>query len=428
MKTTKLSGIIILVVLTISTLYSQPLYIRIDDQFYSQSLDQLKMIDVFVPANYYDNPDQEYAVIYYLHGGGGNQNSSNNYAHHYYTLHNQNPNITSPPAIFVGPDGSCPPYLGSDYVNSELYGNYEDFIIQDVISYIEQNYRAIPHKNFRLITGTSMGGFGTANLSTRHPEKFRAAFPYIGFPAIPDTLLETWKELYYLENGNYIPNYGTGINTNLLLTMAGGLSPNMNNPPYYVDFPFDTAGVWVDSVLQRWYEHDASRKVKDLPSEHELAWFLGCGTTDYMCTYPAYLQLADSLDFYGIGYSTHFFNGGHIFYLPAWTDGVNWMDSIINHSFLTVDITNPGKTQNHLSIYPNPVSDIINISFQIEEPGILNITLYDQHGRQVAIISASYREKGAHKIAWQLSAQPAGVYFIRMKTVSDVNTTMILKH
>ncbi|MFO7614275.1 MAG: alpha/beta hydrolase-fold protein [Bacteroidales bacterium] len=404
-------------------------YIRIDTSFYSQALDEVKMINVYLPVDYYQNPEQEYAVIYYLHAANGNQNSSHTYAKWYYDIHVEDTTITSPPAIFVGPNGDCQPYAGSLFVNSELYGNYEDYVMQDVIGFIENNYRVIQDKNFRLITGTSMGGFGSANLSTTYPDQFRAAFPYIGFPSMPDTTLETWKNLYYLEQGSYFPDcFSGGFNTSLLCTMCGGLSPNVNNPPNYVDFPFDILGNWIDDVLDRWYEHDASRKVKDLPDENELAWFLACGTVDYMCTYPAYLQFMDSLDFYGISYDYYFFEDGHIFYLPAWEAGVHWMDSIINLSFMTIGITDIEKSQGYLAVYPNPVFNQLNLTYHVTQPGMVNIRILDQQGRQVAEVLNAYQERGTHQKAWRMGSQAAGLYLIRMQTANTVMTKKIIKY
>lgn len=396
-------------------------YMSISASFYSQALDDVKKIDIFLPADYYANLDQDYAVIYYLHGAGGNQNSGNTELNLYYLQHGQNTQLTSPPAIFVRPDGSCEPYMGSCFLNSSLYGNYEDFIMQDVIGFIEQNFRAISDKNFRFITGLSMGGFGSAWLATTYPEMFRAAFPYIGFPAIPDTLLNSWRDLYFAENGNYIPVLSGGPNTNLLFTMSGGLSPNMNNPPYYVDFPFDTSGAWVDTVVNKWRNFDASRKVKDLPGSQELSWFFGCGTTDYMCTYPTYQVFMDSLDAYEIEYDYTFFEGGHVLNAPTWMAGMHWMDSIINHSFQTLGM--PVLTQNKFQpyVYPNPVSNQFFIDYQLNLATEVNIELLDLYGRRIAIISRQMQQPGKYQQSYDSAELPAGIYLLRIKA-GDVTT------
>ena len=41
---------------------------------------EVKNIDVYLPADYYANPDQQYAVIYYLHGATQNQNPALSFA------------------------------------------------------------------------------------------------------------------------------------------------------------------------------------------------------------------------------------------------------------------------------------------------------------------------------------------------------------
>ncbi len=399
-------------------------FIKIDASFYSEALDEVKMVDIYLPGDYYQNPELQYATIYYLHGGGGNQNSGYENALWYYNLHSDNTTITSPPAIFVCPDGSCPPYRGSDYVNSELYGNYEDFIMQDVIGFVENNFRANPDKNFRMITGTSMGGFGSSRLAAAYPEKFRASFPYIGFVAMPDTLFDTWKDLYYQENGNYIPAITGGTNTQLLLTMCGGLSPNMNNPPTYVDFPFDTLGNWVDTILNKWYNYDVSRLVKNLPDENELAWFLGCGTTDYMCTYPTYLQFTDSLDYYNIAYDYHFFDGGHIFNPETWMNGMLWMDSIINHSFQVVGISSSESIQRDLTIFPNPVNDRLTVHF---DGKMTRFEIINSTGTVVNSQKIDTQNNGMSPFHIDVSNLPPGIYFLRLQAGNEVVTKKIVK-
>ncbi len=402
-------------------------YIKIDASFYSEVMDEVKNIDIYLPSDYYVNPDQQYATIYYLHGGGANQNEGTTDAMYYYYLHAQDTSITSPPAIFVCPDGSCEPYLGSDWMNSDLYGPYGDYFIQDVIGFVESNFRAYPHKKFRTLTGFSMGGYGSARFGVNYPEMFRACVPQSGFPSIPDTLINTWKELYYNANGSYVPTVNNGTITQLLLTMCGGLSPNLANPPCYVDFPFDTLGNLVDTVLDRWYQNDQSRKVKDLPGENELSWFMVCGTTDYMCTYPCYQVFTDSLDFYGIGYDYNYFEGGHESDLVSWIMAVHWMDSIINLEYQTLGVEIINQPINYISVYPNPASDELTINYQLEKSAVVNINLIDLQGKQHMVL---HKETNAMRIQTEslnISHLPPGVYFLRLQAGNDVVTKKVVK-
>jgi len=402
-------------------------YISISASFYSEVLDEVKKINIYLPPDYYVNPDQQFATIYYLHGGGSNQNEGITDANYYYYLHGEDTTITSPPAIFVCPDGSCEPYLGSCWMNSDLYGPYGDYFIQDVIGFVESNFRAYPHKNFRTLVGWSMGGYGSARFSVKYPEMFRACVPCIGFPSVPDTLINTWKELYYNANGSYVPTVNNGTITQLLLTMCGGLTPNMANPPCYVDFPFDTLGNLVDTVLNRWYQNDLSRKVKDLPDENELSWFMVCGTEDYMGTYPCYQVFTDSLDFYGIGYDYNYFEGGHEFDLESWIMAVHWIDSIINIEYQTMGIEIIDQPINYISVYPNPASDELTINYQLKKSAVVNINLIDLQGKQHMALNKEANAMGIQTESMNISHLPPGVYFLRLQSGNDVVTKKVVK-
>ena len=65
---------------------------------------------------------------------------------------------------------------GSFYVNSSVTGNWEDHIVQDVVGYVDANFRTLPQAESRGITGHSMGGFGALNLAMHHPDVFGAVY------------------------------------------------------------------------------------------------------------------------------------------------------------------------------------------------------------------------------------------------------------
>ena len=63
---------------------------------------------------------------------------------------------------------------GSFYVNSPVTGNWEDYIVEDVVSYVDSHFRTLPQAESRGITGHSMGGFGALNIAMHHPDVFSA--------------------------------------------------------------------------------------------------------------------------------------------------------------------------------------------------------------------------------------------------------------
>src|SRR5690242_11569117 len=65
---------------------------------------------------------------------------------------------------------------GSFYVNSPITGDWEDFIVRDVVGYVDTHYRTVAQAGARAISGHSMGGFGALNIGMHHPEMFSAVY------------------------------------------------------------------------------------------------------------------------------------------------------------------------------------------------------------------------------------------------------------
>jgi S-formylglutathione hydrolase FrmB len=65
---------------------------------------------------------------------------------------------------------------GSFYVNSPVTGNWENYIVNDVVGYVDSHFRTLPQAESRGITGHSMGGFGALNIAMHHPDVFSAVY------------------------------------------------------------------------------------------------------------------------------------------------------------------------------------------------------------------------------------------------------------
>ena len=63
-------------------------------------------------------------------------------------------------------------YEGSWYANSPVTGNWEDFLSQELVQYVDLEYRTLSERDHRGIAGYSMGGAGAWRLAVRHPEVY----------------------------------------------------------------------------------------------------------------------------------------------------------------------------------------------------------------------------------------------------------------
>lgn len=69
--------------------------------------------------------------------------------------------------IFVCPDGQDSWYFDSPI---DPTFQFETYITQELLSYVESHYRTLNHPKYRAITGLSMGGHGALWLAWRHPD------------------------------------------------------------------------------------------------------------------------------------------------------------------------------------------------------------------------------------------------------------------
>jgi S-formylglutathione hydrolase FrmB len=127
-------------------------------------------VTVYLPPRYFTG-EESFPVVYYLAG---------------YSTGRAITNVTVPrdfdrafetvdPMIVVIIDGNNR-MQGSFYVDSSTTGGWATFIADDVVSYIDANYRTIADRDSRGIAGHSMGGFGALDIAMRHSDVFGSVY------------------------------------------------------------------------------------------------------------------------------------------------------------------------------------------------------------------------------------------------------------
>ena len=120
---------------------------------------------VIVPENY--NIKKRYPVVYLLHG------YSDNYAKWVNAVPSIKALANKHQFILVCPDGGYSSWYFDSPIDSTY--QYENFIVKDLLAYVDSHYSSIPERSQRAITGLSMGGHGALYIAIRNKDLFANA-------------------------------------------------------------------------------------------------------------------------------------------------------------------------------------------------------------------------------------------------------------
>ena len=217
------------------------------------------------------------------------------------------------PMIIVMPDASSG-YGFSFYSNSILIGNFEDYIVNDVVNFIDSNYRTFSNKDGRAVIGFSQGGYAAVKFGLMHPDKFSVIASHSGLLYLDGML--SMGDVVIAENplGFVGPDQEKFL-TSGLYAMSSAWSPNLNNPPFMVDLPFDwNSGAVIPSVREKWMEHDVFSMLDEyhdsLRSLNGI--FIDCGELDELGFTPIVGAFCTKMDAMSIDHTFESFQGGHL--------------------------------------------------------------------------------------------------------------------
>jgi S-formylglutathione hydrolase FrmB len=154
-----ITTIAVLLIAFVPIVYSQVTVVQ--DSFFAPSIQSTSKFLVVLPDGYAKSHER-YATVYLLHGWGGDYTNWVKLTDlvRYAKSHN---------FIFIAPDAKNSWYTNSI---SQPDAKYEDFIIKDVIPFIDGKYRTNQSKFNRAIVGLSMGGYGAAKFGLKYSRQF----------------------------------------------------------------------------------------------------------------------------------------------------------------------------------------------------------------------------------------------------------------
>lgn len=114
------------------------------------------------------------------------------------------------------------------------------------------------------------------------------------------------------------------------------------------------------------------------------------------------------------------------FLYTAGTDGLPLGD--LNWHDVSVNTFEPGlREQMELVVFPNPTSDWVQIRFELEQPEVVQLILFNHLGQQLGAVQRVQLQAGQHLIDLDLRAMSSGAYFFRLQAGSAFTSGRIVK-
>ena len=269
-------------------------------------------VSIYLPPGYATNTTRRYPVVYLLHGYTGTDlgyfGPSGRQLH--LIAERVFASGSARDMILVMPN-AMNAFGGSMYSNSVTAGDWEGYVADDLVVYMDKNYRTIASRDGRGLAGHSMGGYGTIRIGMKRPDVFSAIYALsscclnegavrgrgAGQPS-PAELVKTMEEA----RGNRGAQ-GT-------LARAAAWAPNPGNPPFYLDLPTKNGEV-VPEVAVKWAANSPvamlDQYVPNLKKMKAIA--LDIGLQDNLIT--ANRVLVGRMSAFGIPHTFETYEGDH---------------------------------------------------------------------------------------------------------------------
>ena len=192
---------------------------------------------VFLPPSYAKEKSRRYPVVFALHGYSIGAEQWSGEIHVPQTIEGAFAQGAHDMIVIV-PDSKTR-HNGSMYSSSPTVGDFERFVADDLVSYIDAHYRTLADRKSRGLVGHSMGGYGATRIGMKHADVFGSL--YVMSPCClsprpagpPNSDLE--KTLANAKGPEDVAALPFGARAQL--AAAAAWAPNPQAPPFYLDLP-----------------------------------------------------------------------------------------------------------------------------------------------------------------------------------------------
>ena len=156
--------------------------------YYSRTTGETRRVFVYTPPGY-DHSGVRYPVLYLQHGYGEDESGWSDQGHENFILDNLIAGHKAKPMIVVNENGQPGPRFQppgpvragekpppvdnlARYFMEDRYATFDKIVSNDLISYIDANFRTVPDRRHRAIAGLSMGGAQALRIGLGHLDEF----------------------------------------------------------------------------------------------------------------------------------------------------------------------------------------------------------------------------------------------------------------
>jgi S-formylglutathione hydrolase FrmB len=229
---------------------------------------------VYTPPGYADEPGRRYPSVYIIQGFTGFVTTWRNRSPFRQPFPETADQVfasgQAPPAILVYVD-AWTSYGGSQFVDSPGTGRYHSYLCDEVVPWVDAQYRTVADRDHRAIAGKSSGGFGAMITPMLRPDLFASLATHAG---------DSLYELCYIRDFGEAVRALRGYDGDLwawwvdfrsrvaftnpadqpLLGVLGVAAAFSARDDGTVDLPFDPrTGVLRPEAWQRWLDWDPVR-------------------------------------------------------------------------------------------------------------------------------------------------------------------------
>jgi len=201
----------------------------------------VRKVLVYLPPSYRREPTRRYPVLYLLHGATSTPEEWLNGVYQgmnlQATLDSLIATAAAPEFIVAMPDANNA--LGADwYTNSPVTGNWQDFVVRDLVGHVDRRYRTDAKRSRRALVGHSMGGFGALAIGFEHPNVCGLIYAIspccIGFVGRLAPSAPTWPAL------SAVTGWKSAVDQlGLVVGMAAAFDGNTSDPRLVSELPFE---------------------------------------------------------------------------------------------------------------------------------------------------------------------------------------------